>query len=77
MSKEIEKSIHRCCVHITCWNWTENSTPPLLAYLGIMEVFKVTGLLVSGQAGGKIVRIVIVGRKKMKHVSCKSNETPT
>jgi len=42
----------------------ENSTTLCLVYLGILEVFKVTGLLVSGQAGGKIVRIVIAGRKK-------------
>jgi hypothetical protein len=42
----------------------ENSTTLCLAYLGILEVFKVTGLLVSRQAGGRIVKIVTVGRKK-------------
>jgi hypothetical protein len=49
----------------------ENSTALCLAYLGILEVFKVTGLLVSGQAGGKIVKIVTVERIKrnMWHVT--------
>ena len=49
----------------------ENSTTLCPAYLRILEVLKLTGLVISRHAGEKVVKIVIVtGEKKMKHVAC-------
>jgi hypothetical protein len=42
----------------------ENSTILCLAYLKILEVFKLTGVIVSRQAGGKVVKTLIAGGEK-------------
>lgn len=46
----------------------ENSTTLCPAYLRILEVLKLTGLLVSRHAGGKVVKIVIVRRGKKRNM---------